>query len=187
MSRVVSIHLLMAAGLIAAALPCMAAADCTVGLTRPDDRYANQLDGTITDMITGLTWKQCSEGQIWDDVSGCTATAGAFIWQDALQRAEDVNAGDAGENLGHDDWRLPNVKELRSLVEAACHGPAINQTLFPATPAGHYWSASPDHLEPDDARHVSFDDGSDAATSKNDQLHVRLVRGGLPPAPIIIP
>jgi len=58
-------------------------------------------DGTITDRATGLTWSRADSGQ-------------AMNWQDALAWAEKKNA----EKLfGHDDWRLPSVKELQSIVD----------------------------------------------------------------------
>jgi len=60
--------------------------------------FTNNNDGTITDAATGLMWMQ--------DDSGI-----GMNWKDALSYAE--NATDAG----HTDWRLPNAKELQSLVD----------------------------------------------------------------------
>jgi hypothetical protein len=58
-------------------------------------------DGTITDRASGLTWSKADSGH-------------AMNWQDALAWAEKKNA----EKLfGHDDWRLPSVKELQSIVD----------------------------------------------------------------------
>lgn len=55
-------------------------------------------DGTITDHATGLMWTQDDSGE-------------GMFWEDALNYAE--NATDAGYN----DWRLPNAKELQSLLD----------------------------------------------------------------------
>jgi hypothetical protein len=58
-------------------------------------------DGTVSDRATGLEWAQADSGQSLD-------------WQQALAWAQ---ARNAEEYLGHSDWRLPNAKELQSLVD----------------------------------------------------------------------
>ena len=58
-------------------------------------------EGTIIDEATGLVWSQSDSGSGMD-------------WEEALAWVQDRNA----ENfLGYDDWRLPNVKELQSIVD----------------------------------------------------------------------
>lgn len=88
-------------------------------------------DGTITDEATGLMWMQDDTGEAVD-------------WEEALLTAE--NASDAG----YDDWRLPNVKELQSIVDYSGLFPAID-TLFSCTPItneagdadyGYYWTST---------------------------------------------
>lgn len=146
-----------------------------IPISRPDSRYVDNGDGTVTDTVTGLLWKQCAEG-----LSGSDCTGGAvntYTWQQALQRTEDVNAGSAGENLGYTDWRLPNLKELRSLVELACDGPAINEAFFPGTPLTVFWSSSPAGTV-GEARYVDFDEGGDDELGQTNARHVRLVRTG---------
>jgi hypothetical protein len=61
----------------------------------------NNDDGTITDKATGLMWAQADSGSGMD-------------WEHALDYAQAQN--DANY-LDHHDWRLPNVKELQSLVD----------------------------------------------------------------------
>ena len=93
-------------------------------------------DGTITDRATGLTWMKADNGK-------------TMSWEQALRYAESLNLA------GHDDWRLPNVKELQSLVDytrsPGTTGSAAIDPLFDATPitneAGQpdfafYWSGS---------------------------------------------
>ncbi len=58
-------------------------------------------DGTVSDQATGLMWSQTD--------SGC-----GMNWQDALAWVQTKNAE---KFLGHDDWRLPSVKELQSILE----------------------------------------------------------------------
>ncbi|MDP4028446.1 MAG: DUF1566 domain-containing protein [Gallionella sp.] len=59
-----------------------------------------------------------------------------MTWNAALAAAKDANFA------GHSDWRLPNIKELESIVESCGYNPAINRTLFPATPDEYFWSGS---------------------------------------------
>ncbi len=58
-------------------------------------------DGTITDNATGLMWTQSDSGM-------------GFNWEDALAWVEQKNAE---SYLGYSDWRLPNAKELQSIVD----------------------------------------------------------------------
>lgn len=75
------------------------------------DYGKNQLvdngDGTITDHATGLIWMKVDSGALK------AGKDGAMDWQQALAFAEDLDYG------GHTDWRLPNAKELHSIVEYA--------------------------------------------------------------------
>ena len=96
-----------------------------------------------------------------------TGTAATYNWANALQTAK---------NMGG-DWRVPNIKELDSLVEEACYNAAINETFFPATQTrtrGYYWSSSPVPIS--GAWYVHFDYGYVSFDGKNDSLYVRLVR-----------
>ena len=89
-----------------------------------DDRYT-VIDGTVTDGVTGLMWKQCPEGLEGSDCS--VGAAGLLIWGGSMKRARD------SEFAGYTDWRLPNMKELLSIVAFDQSSPAINTTVFPGT------------------------------------------------------
>jgi hypothetical protein len=115
-----------------------AACNSNIQASTPDSQLIDNDNGTITDSKTGLMWKKCLEGLSGDDCS--TGTVGSFTWQQALQQPGTVNAG--GGFAGHSDWRLPNIRELLSLVEEQCVGPAINTTRFPNTPSSVVWSGS---------------------------------------------
>lgn len=96
-------------------------------------------DGTITDRATGLMWSRADSGK-------------GMNWQDALAWVQQKNAE---KFLGHDDWRLPSVKELQSIVDYArspdtSQAPAIDR-LFTCTAITNearqldwpfYWSAT---------------------------------------------
>lgn len=130
-------------------------------------------DGTVTHTKTGLMWKQCSEGQ--SGAACATGTAREMTWKFALQAAS------TSVFAGHDDWRLPNIRELASIRELCGYNPSINLARFPATRAGifdSYWTASSYVLIPDQAWRISFAYGETFQYIKSAIGHVRLVRGG---------
>ena len=138
---------------------------------RPDSIYTIG-DGMVTDSTTGLTWKRCSEGQTGDQCSGAAAS---LTWGQAL------TAGATSSFAGHDDWRLPNVQELMSLVETGCFNPAINKGVFPSTSSAPYWSSTTSTESPSDAWYVNFATAvnTNYTDGKTNAHAVRLVRGGL--------
>ncbi len=99
----------------------------------------------VADTATGLVWHGCSEGQSGSD---CGAGSAAMIdWRAALAACESSTWG------GHSDWRLPNVKELRSIVDERVQLPAVDPVAFPNTPyygvdgdvtmnIGQFWSST---------------------------------------------
>jgi hypothetical protein len=147
--------------------------DPSIPSSAPDSRFTLRDDGTVLDQNTGLIWKQCAEGQ---SGPSCEGTAELYNWGDALQTAESSNFA------GSDGWRLPNVKELQSLLEQQCNYPAINEAVFPNTPsdtvAAMFWSASPYAwpYQADFAWHVSFSDNNVGSDDKSREKAVRLVR-----------
>jgi hypothetical protein len=163
-----SSRLILAACGLALSLNLSAAQTCNNNMLAsiPDDRFTVNGDGTVTDIETGLVWRQCLEGQSGADCS--SGTANSFTWQEALQHA-------AAQG---DDWRLPNIKELASIVELRCYDPAINLNIFPNTPSSAVWSGSPDANYSHTAWGVHFLYGNDYGNNRSYSGHVRLVRGG---------
>lgn len=91
--------------------------DLERGAAWPIPRFTSNGNGTVTDNLTGLMWtrKTC--------LSGDTTT-----WQQALDYVKGMNTG-AYSNYGYTDWRLPNRKELQSLIDRTRYKPPL--------PAGH--------------------------------------------------
>ena len=101
--------------------------------------FQDNHDGTITDRATGLMWTKSDSGLGMD-------------WQAALAWVQGRNSE---KLLGHDDWRLPSVKELQSIVDytrspETSHSPAIDP-LFKCSSFNNeanqidypfYWSAT---------------------------------------------
>lgn len=89
----------------------------------------------VTDQKTGLIWRRCAEGMNWDGAT-CIGVAASFTHEAASQRAV-AQAASTGTA-----WRLPNVKELASIIDESRSIPAIDLAVFPATPPNLFWSAS---------------------------------------------
>jgi len=123
----------------------------------------------VTDRMTGLVWRRCSEGQTWDAVT-CTGTATRFTWQGALDQAHAAAAGGTG-------WRLPNVKELFSLIDFAGVNPSTDPLAFPNTPGDWAWTST-FSLFPDLPWGVSFEVGHVNHVPRGGPFPVRLVRDG---------
>lgn len=143
-------------------------------VTTPSNQFTDHGDGTVSDIRTGLMWKKCQEGATGDGCDG--GSPAAYAWQAALQQVQTVNT--TGGFAGYSDWRLPNIKELRSIAERQCFDPSINLAVFPQTPSVVFWSASPYADGGDHAWVIDFGLGGGDVVHKDTQHQVRLVRAG---------
>jgi hypothetical protein len=85
----------------------------------PNTRFVILNDGLVRDTLTKLQWQQTASGTL-------------------------MKGADAGPYCSSLSLRLPTVKELRSLLDlTVSSGAKINQTAFPGTSAGCYWTSSP--------------------------------------------
>lgn len=142
------------------------------GTAQEQSRYTVSPDGTeVTDSRTQQVWRRCAEGQTWDG-STCAGIATTFTHEQALAHAS--------TQIG---WRLPNVKELASLVDRSRNNPAIDTTAFPATSSTWFWTSSPwvQVHQSDVAWIVDFSNGKVAGYGRYDEyrdsvVRVRLVR-----------
>lgn len=116
-------------------------------------------DSTVADMTTGLMWQQ-------------TETE-AMTWEKALAYCENLNLA------GYNDWRLPNIRELLSLVDDIRCDPSINTAYFPGCRPSIYWSSTTHTHYPGFAWYIGFDDGRVHGGGHKVRSHyVRAVRGG---------
>jgi len=121
--------------------------------------FTDNGDGTVTDGNTGLMWQQGEGGQ--------------KAWEDAITYCE-------GSSLaGYTDWRLPNIKELRSIINDSIYDPAIDTNYFPDAHASYYWSSTTNTGSSSSAWFVSFYYGYVSNFyDKTIDYYVRCIRGG---------
>lgn len=152
--------------------------------------YVDGGNGTITDQSTGLVWEKLSnDGSIHDaDVF--------YTWTEAMTLK--IAALNTSRFAGYDDWRLPNRRELESLVHAGRFAPAV-APLFHAcstsctvltcscTQSDAYWTSTSFQEVPSFAWAVNFNYGDvtyydkaiGAVIQGNKKgAYVRAVRGG---------
>ena len=100
--------------------------------------FKDNMDGTITDMATGLMWTQQDSGAVNDDGTIRAESDDNFgygrTWTDTLAWVEAMNAANY---LGYSDWRLPDIKELQSIVQ-------YEKTDLPATDPDYFNLSRPD-------------------------------------------
>lgn len=141
--------------------------------TTPTSRYTQHANGTVVDKDTGLMWKTCREGQIWNDQAhSCELLATEYGWTESLQYIASLNK--QGGFAGYSDWRLPNVKELLTLVERQCVNPAVNLAVFPNF--DYPWTAQPSSFDPYSNRIVDFMAGRAFYIRGHRDYPMRLVR-----------
>lgn len=95
---------------------------------------------SVVDASTNLEWQKCALGQVYSTGSGCEGIPFELTWKQAF-----IKAGQFSENpilAGGSQWRLPNVKELSTLIDSACYNPASNQGVLPGLGSFHYWTAT---------------------------------------------
>lgn len=103
--------------------------------------------------------------------SGCT-------WTEALLYCEALVLN------GSSDWRLPNIKELLTVVDRGRESPAAHPVYFPQTAykagsGGGYWSSTSHRRHTPEAYIVAFHEGESGWQYKTSAAYVRCVRGGI--------
>ncbi len=123
----------------------------------------------VLDTQTGLIWRRCVEGMTWNGTT-CVGEPFGGMLQESLERAANQ------ARLTGKAWRLPNIKELSSLVDTTQPKLAIDSTIFPATPNDQVWSSSSYAVDAFFGWVVHFYYGSNYYTYLEDTGMVRLVR-----------
>ncbi len=161
--------------------------------------YTDNGDGTITDNNTGLMWEKKddsgasgsihSRGRAWSWSSGSAAA-----WHLGGSTRFFLDALNVQRFAGYDDWRLPNVRELYSIVHFGKNNPAVDRvfhqpgctgctdvtlTTCSCSASSFYWSSTTIATFPGSAWVVFFSNGNVSGANKTLSRQVRAVRGGL--------
>ncbi len=128
---------------------------CVRGEQKAAHSFTVNGDGTVTDNVTGLMWQQED-----DDITRS--------WEEALTYCENLNIPPST----YTDWRLPNIKELYSIVDNS----QVNWVAFPNTNSSPYWSSTTDAFGPVSAWDLELIDVD--SDNKVGGSVVRCVRGG---------
>lgn len=157
-------------------------------------QYVDNGDGTITDLKTSLMWEKLyNDNSVLHDYDNY-----AYLWEGAFKKVDDMNA----ENFaGYSDWRLPNIRELDSLVvyslgtagatvhpvfATLCTDPQVECKEGQVQPCSctkpdDYWSSTTSEKAANSANQawtVDFKTGDRTTLAKNTYKYVRAVRGG---------
>jgi hypothetical protein len=144
--------------------------DLEKGVSWPVPRFTDNVDGTVTDNLTGL---------IWTKNANCD---GKKTWSDALNYCNTLADGTCGlaDGAVAGDWRLANRFELESLLDI--------ENSFPALPTGHpftnvetgdwYWSSTTYAMSTNNAWYVYFAHGIVYFYYKDSAVYSWCVRGG---------
>ncbi len=115
----------------------------------------------VTDNITKLQWQD-------DD----TVSSSEKSWGDALAYCEELTLGE------YNDWRLPNIKELTSIVDDTRVSPSIDIDAFEHVASYNYWSSTTYAGNSSNAWGVDFDSGVQNYYDRSNGGYVRCVRAG---------
>lgn len=119
------------------------------GTALPSPRFTDHGNGTVTDHLTGLIWLQDAS---CDDLG--LRGNGADTWLQALAAANTLADGQCGltDSSATGDWRLPNIKELQSLIHFGFSSPALSNVAgtaqwtdgdaFSGVQSTFYWSST---------------------------------------------
>jgi hypothetical protein len=142
--------------------------DLQIGIAWPTPRFIDNSDGTVTDNLTCLMWTK-----------NCQQISGRFVYAQALSACNDFIFA------GYDDWRLPNLLELRSLVDYGRFNPALPEGspfIFDWTPS-FFWTSTTTSYNTEHVRTINMQLGSEFVENKYNTdpstgLYIWPVRGG---------
>ena len=127
-------------------------------------------DDVVIDRATGLMW--AADG----DAAGCNS-GGQSEWGRSDLRC--LGIANTLVFAGFNDWRIPNIKELMSIIDYSLVDPIVDPILFPNTKSEYYWSSTTNANNTVEAWTVYFKYGNIIAIHKTVMAayYMRCVRG----------
>ncbi len=130
----------------------------------------------VTDNVTKLMWQDDEEAKTikktW--VTQANYDAGNYSntsGDTATTYCKNLTLG------GYDDWQLPTIKELQTIVNDGTYNPSINSTFVNIT-SSPYWSSATNSSNTSYAWNVNFYNGNTYYNNKGNSIYVRCVGGG---------
>ncbi|MBF0539181.1 MAG: DUF1566 domain-containing protein [Nitrospirae bacterium] len=141
------------------------------GVSWPNPRFTDNGDQTVTDNLTGLVWTKDASTP-----TGGSCTGGNMTWQGALDYVACLNTANY---LGHNDWHLPNINELESLINSGQVNIAswLYYQGFVNVQSSLYWSSTTDAFITSYAWYIGIA-GDVIANVKSYNFYVWPVRSG---------
>jgi hypothetical protein len=136
------------------------------GVVAQNPRFIDKEDGTVTDTLTNLTWTKSAQH---------FGIGVVMNWWDGITACNDLDFA------GHDDWRMPNTREILSIMDYGYYNPALkpghpfDDIPFGASP---YWSSTTLAVKDLDAFHVPLKNATINHVNKNETKYIWPVRGG---------
>ena len=152
------------------------------GAAWPVPRFITGTTGVVTDTLTGLIW-----------LENAHCAQNSSTWLDVMQYdIPDLNSygtmngkpcGDTSNGGVHQtDWRLPNVRELQSLLHYGVYNPALPNTAgtgqvaqedpFIGVQPYNYWTSTTRAEKNDEAWNVDLTDGASSAALKTETFNI---------------
>jgi|GEM_PF-2839450 len=153
--------------------------DLKKGVAWPSPRFTDNEDGTVTDNLTSLVWLKdanCDGHKIWNDAVDWAAN----LCDNCLDCGGTDNDCGLSDGSVKGDWRLPNVKELFSLIDSGQYTPALpSGHPFTSVQSNVYWSSTTIPFSTGKAWYINVDSGSIGAdVLKTSSRYKWPVRGG---------
>ena len=133
------------------------------GMAEESPRFT-KADGVVTDSKTTLEWQ--------DDYSDNGDSVKSAKWTDAIDYCEGLSLN------SQSDWRLPNKKELLSIVDYGTYDPAISSVFENNSTSKDYWSSTTNVSNTNYVWLVGFGYGDTYSNRKSYNHKVRCVRAG---------
>lgn len=171
--------------------------------------YVDNGDGTVSDLTTGLMWeKKGDDGSIHDYNNLAITWANAFSYfinrlNNRCKNDESVDCSAGGDSdcsgvggpcgfAGYRNWRVPNMRELASIIDYSAQSPAVKPVFHDSiacTPGcshltcsctnnGAHWTSTTYVATPGSAWNMTFGQGNTGPSVKTTGMQVRAVRGG---------